>query len=258
MQLTWFGTAGFQIDAARHTVLIDPYFTRNPKAAPRQKLQTSDIKKADLIFISHGHFDHVFDVATIASQTGAGVYCGKGVDTTLMQKGVSKNRIQCVLSDGEAFDFGGWSAQAFFSRHVRFDMWLLMRTVARIHFRLPVYLPLVRDYPQGQVLSWRLNIEGKVIHHFGSGGSTPQELERLGRQPTDILLVPMQGHTHISRIAHGYVKALQPGMVIPHHQDNFFPPISMPVDLKPFEALVSRTHPNTVVRILKMNERIVL
>jgi L-ascorbate metabolism protein UlaG (beta-lactamase superfamily) len=90
MQLTWFGTAGFQIDAARHTVLIDPYFTRNPKAVPRQKLQTSDIKKADLIFISHGHFDHVFDVATIASQTGARVYCGKGIDTTLMQKAASR------------------------------------------------------------------------------------------------------------------------------------------------------------------------
>jgi L-ascorbate metabolism protein UlaG (beta-lactamase superfamily) len=164
MKLAWMGTAGFCLDTTQNTILIDPYLTRNQNAVPRQKLKVEDIDTGDLIFISHGHFDHIYDVPVIASKTKAMVYCGEGIDITL-----------------------------------------------------------VREYPEGQVLSWRFIIEGKMIHHFGSGGSTVEELQRLGRQPTDILLVPMQGHTHIADIAHDYVKALQPKMVIPHHQDDFPP-----------------------------------
>lgn len=258
MKLTWFGTAGFRIDTAQHAILIDPYLTRNQNAVPRQKLKASDIKDGDLIFISHGHFDHIYDVPEIASKTKAMVYCGKGIDGTLIQKGLNKDQIRCVVSDGETFNFDSLEAQAFFSKHVKFDRWLLIKAFARINLRLPKYLPLTREYPEGQVLSWRFIIEGKVIHHFGSGGSTSKELGRLGKQPTDILLVPMQGHTHITNIAHDYVKALKPKMVFPHHQDNFFPPISTMVDTQRFTELVKQTNPDTTIRILEINETVEL
>ena len=104
------------------------------------------------------------------------------------------------------------------------------------------------------MLSWRFMIEGKMIHHFGSAGSTAEELARLGRQPTDILLVPLQGHSRITQIAHKYVTALQPKVVIPNHQDNFFPPISTRVDPQPFAELVKQTNPDTVIKILEINE----
>ena len=82
------------------------------------------------------------------------------------------------------------------------------------------------------------------------------ELERLGKQPTDILLVPLQGHTHIAQIAHKYVKALQPKVVIPHHQDNFFPPISTMIDIQPFVERVKQTNPNIDIRILEINKTV--
>jgi L-ascorbate metabolism protein UlaG (beta-lactamase superfamily) len=115
---------------------------------------------------------------------------------------------------------------------------------------------LARDYPEGQVLSWRFNVEGKSIHHFGSAGSTSDELKQLGCQPTDILLVPLQGHSRIIQIAHKYVKALKPGVVIPNHQDNFFPPISTMVDPQPFVELVKQTNPDTEIKILEINETV--
>jgi len=65
--------------------LIDPYLSRNEKALPKQSLKPSDIQNGDTIFISHGHFDHIYDVPVIASKTGAKVYCGKGIDDTLFQ-----------------------------------------------------------------------------------------------------------------------------------------------------------------------------
>jgi L-ascorbate metabolism protein UlaG (beta-lactamase superfamily) len=258
MELTWFGTAGFRIKSCRHTILIDPYFTRNEKALPAQSLKPADIHDGDLIFISHGHFDHILDVPQIASKTGATIYCGKGIEDTLIQRGVKREQVQCINSDGEKFEFNGLKARAIFSHHVKFDRWLLIKTLARVHVRLPRYLPLLREYPEGQVLSWRFKIENKALHHFGSAGSTSQELNRLGSQPTDILLVPLQGHTHIIQIALKYVSALQPDVVIPHHQDNFFPPISTMVNLEPFIEGVKQESPNTEVLLLEMNKTVTL
>ena len=256
MKLTWLGTAAFKIEGRGHTLLIDPYVTRNPEAFPPQPLKPEDIRTADSIFITHGHFDHIFDVPEIASKTNATVYCGRGVDQTLIHNGLDASRIRRVKTDGETFHLDGLTARAFFSRHIPFDRWLMLKTLCRIHIGLPHYLPLLRNYPEGRVLSWRITLEGKSLHHFGSGGDTVSELKRLARQPIDILLVPMQGHTHITRIAHNYVAALAPKMVIPHHQDNFFPPISTLVDPKAFVKRVESSHPHIAVRVLGINETI--
>ena len=136
----------------------------------------------------------------------------------------------------------------------KFDQWLLIKTLARINLRIPRYLPLMKAYPVGQVLSWQFEIDGQVLQHFGSAGATPAELERLSRQPIDILLVPLQGHTRICEIALRYVQVLKPRMVIAHHQDDFFPPISTYVDIRPFIKAVTRTCPDTEIRILQINE----
>ena len=114
MKLTWFGTAGFKIESGEHTLLIDPYFTRNSKAFPRQPLKASDIQTADQILITHGHFDHILDVPEIAENTNAMVYCGRGVDQTLIQNGLNPDHIHRVRTDGEAFRLDGLKVQAFF------------------------------------------------------------------------------------------------------------------------------------------------
>ena len=70
--------------------------------------------------------------------------------------------------------------------------------------------------------------------------------------------MPLQGHTHIVKIALEYVRALQPKVVIPHHQDNFYPPISSMVDLEPFVEGVPKLAPDTEVRVLEMNQTVTL
>jgi len=258
MEITWWGTAGFCIKNGENVFLIDPYLSRNSKARPRQSLKPDDIKDGKAIFISHGHFDHIYDVPEIASRTGAMVYCSEVTMKTLVEQGLSREQIKTVSSDGESFRFEGFQAEAFYSEHVKFDKWLILKTLLRIHFRLPRYMPLTRDYPMGQVLSWRFTVDGKVIHHFGSGGSATEELERLSRNHIDILLVPLQGHTRICDIAVKYVQKLRPRVVIPHHQDDFFPPISTMVAIDPFIQGVAQTCPETEVRVVEMNRTMTL
>jgi L-ascorbate metabolism protein UlaG (beta-lactamase superfamily) len=258
MELTWWGTAAFRIKTGNLVFLLDPYVSRNEKARPKQYLKAEDILDGELIFMSHGHFDHLFDVPVIARKAGSTVYCSVEAENTLIEKGLSKDKIHRVETDGYTIDFCGHQARAFFSEHVKFDKKLLFKTLLGINIRIFRYIPLLKEFPVGQVLSWRFAIEGKIIHFFGSGGSTTLELEKLASRPTDILLVPLQGHSNICDIALKYVRVMQPKIVIPHHQDDFFPPISSMVDIKPFMDGVKRECPHTEIRVLELNEPISL
>ena len=258
MEITWWGTAGFQIKAGEQMFLIDPYLSRNAAARPQQPLMPSAISRADQIFVSHGHFDHILDIPAIAAQTECKVYCCPVAAKTLKQKGLKTDQIQEIPNDDTTLTFEGYRARAFFSQHVKFDRWLLVKSLSRINFRIPRYLPLTKEYPVGQVLSWQFEIDGRVLQHFGSAGSTPDELKRLGQHKIDTLLVPLQGHTRICDIALKYVQAIKPRMVIPHHQDDFFPPISTYVDIRPFIKAVRRTCPDTAIRIMQINETITI
>jgi L-ascorbate metabolism protein UlaG (beta-lactamase superfamily) len=258
MKLQWLGTAGFKVETGDNVFLIDPYLTRNARAMPQQPMQTRELPDAGQIFITHGHFDHLHDVPAIMAQGTSAVYCSEVAAATLLREGADRGRVHTVTSDGYAADFGGYTAQAFFSRHVKFDIPLVARTLCRVGLAYRRLSAILRGYPPGQVLSWRFTIGGYTVHHFGSGGSPPEELQRLAPRPTDLLLVPLQGHTHICDIALEYVRVLKPRLVIPHHQDDFYPPISTYVDIAPFVAQVKRHCPGTEVRVMDFNEVIIL
>ncbi|MBU1344571.1 MAG: MBL fold metallo-hydrolase [Proteobacteria bacterium] len=254
MKLKWLGTAGFEFKTEDQVFLFDPYLSRNQNADPKQEITPSDIKKASRIFISHGHFDHISDVPQIALQTNADIYCSSIAAQFLQHHKVDTQQIKPVLTDNKMFNFSGYTAQAFFSRHVKFDKKLVIATLLKINIRLFKYLPLFRQFPCGRVLSWRFNIEDKIVQCFGSAGSSSAELKKLGDKPIDILLLPLQGHSDICQIGLNYVKSLKPKIVIPHHYDNFFPPISKTIDIGPFVEMVKKEVKKTIVIIPKMNE----
>jgi len=258
MKLQWLGTAGFKVETGDQVFLIDPYLTRNAKATPRQSMQPGELPGAGQVFITHGHFDHLYDVPAIMAQGKSTVYCSEVAAATLAREGADSSRITAVGVDGYATDFGGYKAEAFFSRHVKFDIPLVARTLLRVGLAYRRLSAILRDYPPGQVLSWRFTISGYIMHHFGSAGSPLEELQRLATRPTDLLLVPLQGHTHICDIALEYVRVLKPRLVIPHHQDDFYPPVSTCVDIAPFVAQVKEKNPASEVRVMEINEVITL
>lgn len=68
VELTWYGHGTWGIRSGGTQLLLDPFFSDNPKASAGKE----DVQ-ADYILISHGHFDHVADAAEIAQRTGAQV-----------------------------------------------------------------------------------------------------------------------------------------------------------------------------------------
>jgi len=67
-ELTWPGHGSWSIKVDEHHVLLDPFFDDSPTAP----FMANDVD-CDYILVSHGHFDHVADVASIANRTGATV-----------------------------------------------------------------------------------------------------------------------------------------------------------------------------------------
>ena len=66
IKVTWHGHATWLISIGQKNILLDPFYTDNP-AAP----VTKDEIKADVVLISHGHFDHVADAAEITNRENA-------------------------------------------------------------------------------------------------------------------------------------------------------------------------------------------
>lgn len=63
IELTWLGHASWKIATGNHTILIDPFLNDSPTSP----VKSADVE-ADFILVSHGHFDHVADVAEIANR----------------------------------------------------------------------------------------------------------------------------------------------------------------------------------------------
>ncbi|MDY0376695.1 MAG: MBL fold metallo-hydrolase, partial [Desulfobacterium sp.] len=255
LEIQWLGTAGFKISTREACFLTDPYLSRNADASPCQHLAPSDLRGASHIFISHGHFDHILDIPAVVEETGACVVCSPTAAHTLSGMGVPEKKIRPVDNEDFEVEFNGIKAGCFYSRHIRFDLRLMVSTIIRAREKLSEIIPLFLDFPCGQVLGWRFEIENRSILFFGSGGSTTRELQRLGLN-WDILLLPLQGHSRICDKALTYVDILRPGLVIPHHQDDFFPPLSQTVDITQFTDQVAKNFPETKVIPMDLNETV--
>ena len=67
MKLKYLGHSTFQLFTGGVTIIVDPFISGNPLAGD----VSVDELEADFILVTHGHGDHVADVAAIAGRTGA-------------------------------------------------------------------------------------------------------------------------------------------------------------------------------------------
>lgn len=249
--LRWLGCAAFRIEFEGEALLVDPWISRNPFARPPRVVEPEALFPARAALVGHGHFDHAADLPGLVAGRSLPVYAERGTARLLEKRGVPAANL-CGVRPGWRGLVGPFTLRAHPIEHIFYGLPLIARTLYRIGLKAPRYLPLALSWPCGQALAWRIEVGGRAIVHMGTAGATPYEVESLATAgPVDLLLMALQGNDRIHQIAAGIVDLLKPAMVIPHHHDDFYPPISSQIPVAPFEDLVTRQHPGIRVHELQ-------
>ncbi len=86
MKVTFYGQSCLAVEILGKSLLFDPFIRQNELA---RDVDVSSIR-ADYILVTHGHFDHVADVADLAGRTGAPVIANPEVGEWLKKQGVQQ------------------------------------------------------------------------------------------------------------------------------------------------------------------------
>ena len=102
--LEWFGTATFRVRDAGLDLFFDAYLDRLPGLEP-VGLSTAGVGKADFVFVSHAHFDHLYGADALALGAGATVVASPESARCLRACGVPENQL-LVVTGGETVHCG--------------------------------------------------------------------------------------------------------------------------------------------------------
>jgi len=111
----WLGNANYEVAYQGHVYLFDTYFDRTARNHPLG-FTVPDIKRADVIFISHAHFDHISDVAPVAAQTHAQVVGAALTIETAEKLGVPAQQT-IIARDGNILHFPDLTVEIALARH---------------------------------------------------------------------------------------------------------------------------------------------
>ena len=282
LTLIYLGTAGWQISNGKTILLVDPYFTRargkaSAPGMPGDDVDTHDtrhlyaydepvppdtaaidahISRADYIFVTHAHIDHVMDVPYIAKKTSAQVIGNLNATNLMLANKIPETQL-IMVKGGEDYEFGDFSVRVIPSLHSALN---------HKHYFDPdpippdVKLPLARSqYGEGGTLIYLIRISGYQILVFGGNNFIERELE--GLRP-DVVMAGPYGDEEIHDYTGRLMRVLgNPQLVLPTHWDNFWKTFDAPqntASADKFLAEVRRISPSTKTMVPKYFEPISL
>lgn len=211
LELKWLGHGGWWLTTPEHHVLLDPFLSQSPVAPC-----TPDDVSADYILVSHGHFDHVADVAQIARRCHSTVIgCFEIAEWFRIQHQVEKT-IGMNIGGGITLPFG----------HVKM-------TPAWHSSQLP-------DGSYGGQAAGYLVTLGPLRIYFACDTSLFSDMEGIGRAGIDVAVLPIGDQfTMGPDDSIEAIRLIGPRRVLPAHY-NTWPPIAQDAS-----AWAARVHEET-------------
>jgi len=241
IELTHYGSAAWKITDGKHTVLLDPYFTRlrysgnrfgmlPANAAPGDErpaysfdeivpsdTETIDrhIQEATHILLSHAHFNHCMDMPHIAKKTGAHVVGSYSATNIARAYGVAEPQLVPVRG-GEDYDFGELSIRVIPSLHSALcDKCYFDAGIVPEGLRGP--LPL-KAFSEGGTFGYLVRFRHHEILMFGSMNYIEREVQ--GLTPSIVLVPSARPRLQIFRYTERLLRATGlPQVVVATHWD---------------------------------------
>jgi L-ascorbate metabolism protein UlaG (beta-lactamase superfamily) len=117
LAVRWTGYSNFELAYDGQIVLLDAYFDRG-SIYPPLGFKAADIRRADVILLGHGHYDHMADAAAVAGTTGAVVVAAPVTVEKLEKQALDRKQIRTVTGrGGEVLSFGAFTIEPILGRH---------------------------------------------------------------------------------------------------------------------------------------------
>ncbi len=214
VSFTWVGHGTWKVRSAKgKEILIDPWVMNNPVAPEALK----HVEKCDLMLITHGHFDHVYDALEIAEKTKPKIVANFEIGSWLARKGIDGDTIigineggtvdvdgikvtlvhaehSCGISDGDQIIYGGQACGLVIEFENSFTVYFAgdtdvfgdMALIAELSEFDVAFLPIGDFYTMGPTRAAKaaslLGVKTVVPMHFGTFPALkgrPSELQML-------------------------------------------------------------------------------
>lgn len=220
-RIQWLGHATFRITTSEEKVIfIDPWIEGNPSCS----INLDEIEKADIILVTHDHFDHIGDTIKLAKKTDSKVV--SVVETAeKFKKELGEDKV-VGMNIGGSVDIKGVKITMTQAEHTS---------------------------ETGTATGFIVGTEkGNTIYHAGDTGIF-SSMELFGDlYNIDVALIPTGSHFTMDPLqaAHS-LKLLKPKVAIPMHYGTF--PLLVQ-DAKEFEEKAKELAPDTEIKVLKPGE----
>jgi len=218
--LKWLGHAAFEVEIDGVKIFFDPWIDN-----PMSPVKLKDVTKADLIFVTHDHGDHLGNVIEISKKTGAKIVAIFDLCEALKKECSS---IECIdMNIGSLVELNGLKVAITPAFHSGFH-----------------------GHPVGFV------VKGKETSIYHAGDTCLfKDMEIIGEiYKPEIALLPIGGWYTMGPYEAAYaVKLIKPKIAIPMHYKTFPVIKGSPEEFKKY---VEDLYPATRVIILKPGEKI--
>jgi L-ascorbate metabolism protein UlaG (beta-lactamase superfamily) len=238
--LRWLSTSNYELTYHGQVLLLDAYFERGPRNRPTGVVP-AEVKRANAIFLGHGHYDHMSDAVPIAQRTNAKVYGAQITIETALKLGLPPEQSHVVVG-GDTLKFPDLTVDVGLAQHSSLKPEVLAE-LSKL-FELDARPGTPAELAAEQAIRARGTFAPEVITQgtmafaftfdtgfklvwINSAGPVTDGDRALAQKlgPVDIAIIAYQGHpvaeTQIP-FTLDLVKLFRPRIYLPAHHDEIF------------------------------------